>query len=264
MLYDIYESNQTEYSQGFKKVLIKTNKKVYTKQGYRVYKKEWGRNCTLFFDEDGKIIQSIEFDPDYNLKSKVFYAYDNDWQLSSIIKINPIQFPAVEVSNLLYNEDGNVKSETYNAFSKESAVCERKIYENYYERNKVTVKTNFFEDYLEEDESFFIIYDNDKRVLEEKCTKGLVGILWWDKFEYDDENKIVKKYSLDQNGEVERFYEEQTIKTEESITKKTITENGIKNKVMEIIKNKKGDWLEKRIFIDDVLHHTIKRIIEYY
>ena len=72
MLYDIYESNQTEYSQGFKKVLIKTNKKVYTKQGYRVYKKEWGRNCTLFFDEDGKIIQSIEFDPDYNLKSKVF------------------------------------------------------------------------------------------------------------------------------------------------------------------------------------------------
>jgi len=109
----------------------------------------------------------------------------------------------------------------------------------------------------------FLRYSENDKIIEEKAQTEN-ELLWWDKIEYDDEKNIVKRYSLNYYGEIESFTETQTIEKENSILIKKKTEKGLEKRFIEIIKNKKGDWIIKRVFINGNHHHTTKREIVYY
>lgn len=263
MFYEDYQLKQAEYSQGFKKVSIITEKLIYFKDFFGVDKKLWGRNCDLFFNEKGKLIQSIELDPDYNSKSKLVYAYDSEGQLTSIVKINPHNFPAVELSNFKYNEDGKIEKEISFTFHNESAEVYTAEDEYYYEGERITIITTTGLYDFRGDNEIFLKYDDKKRIIEQKA-KQKGEQLSWEKFEYEEEKNIEKNLSFDYFGKIIGFSETQTIVGENSLTILKKTEKGVEKRFIEFIKNAKGDWLKKWVYIDDVLHHIIKREIVYY
>lgn len=215
-------------------------------------------NYELYFNKEGRLVHSIH--NEYINKRKCTYGYNRFGKLTTIIDLYSSNNEVYSTSNLKYDKMGRIEKEV------EDIVGIKKVEINY------TYGENFkciflpSTDERDDDAHFYEYYNEKKQLIEKKAYRNNneEDLIWWIKFEYDENGNNITEYDLNIDGSVDCVY------------KLFLPVNGLRSGFKSISKdktyvrdikhtfNERGDWISEVLMNDGEPLIYYERNIEYY
>lgn len=261
MFYEDYISAQNQYAKGIFQIKQDTyNPKVEIQNEPALHMNKVSLSFRFTFSREGNLLEKIE--ESSKGKSRLQFFYNNSNQLIRIVKSELYSNKLLGETTLSYNCNNKVELETYTEYESYNSVKIEQQIHNYSE-NIDTIRYTSDSDFFENG-TYTVCYDNKNRIIEEKLERDIDGIVYWNKFEFDDKANTIKTFDINEDsGKTELCYLETLNEKNIEISYECFEGKGWKKQFHHEY-DKNGNWVQMHSFIDDTLQYHIIREITYY
>lgn len=261
MFYEDYISAQNQYANGIYQIKQETfNPKVDIQNEPALYMNRVSLSFRFTFSKEGNLLEKIE--ESSKGKSKLQFFYNNSNHLIRIAKSELNTNKLLGETTISYNGNNKVELETYTEYEPFNSIKIEQQKHNYSE-NIETIRYTSDSEFFENG-TYTVLHDNLNRIIEEKLERDSDGIVYWNKFEFDDKSNTIKTFDIDEEtGKYELCYLETLNERNLEISCECFEDNGWK-KHFHYENDKNGNWVQMHSYIDDTLQYHIIREITYY
>ena len=218
-------------------------------------------NYDLYFDKDGMLLQSMHFEKE--MPYKIIFCYDRKRILVKTVKLAQFKNELSEICDFIYDDQNRIITEKcryiYYSYGGGESVSENI---HTYTENKEEILMKSEDD---DDCTFYLIYDEKHRVIEDKGIHNDGDLVWWNKYIYNEEGVLQKQISLNGNGDEEDgIYEYFTSNNGEKDGYKYTSKDSNYLREYTYEYNEKKAWVKQTMFTDGEPKIFYERAIEYY
>lgn len=260
MFLDEYEKYYDHYEPGIKKISIRsTYPKIDRRKIELRMEKSYG-NYDLVFNQKGVLLHSVHIEKNKNYK--IFYGYNCNGKLVSANQLMSNTNELLEISEFSYDESGRPSKEMCRSFEYNSYPPVISEYNHSY---KGAVKeTLITSDDYDDDYMIYSTFNVQNNLVAVKAIRGGDELIFWFKYEYANNEIIVRKISLDSNGNQDGLYEFLSPNNDVSTGYKYTSDKESYLREVSFEYNEKGHWINQILITDGDPKYFYDRSIEYY
>ena len=255
-----FKKYNSQYELGIKTISFRSSYPKILKEPIDLKLEKSFDNYDLFFNSKGLLLHSIHTEKRNNFK--VIYGYNRKGSLISIMKLISEINELDSLSEFEYDNKGRIETERVRSFYNTGWNDTTEYIHTYTDNTEEIFITCDNEE--EEDGTFYYTYDNKKRIIEEKAIRGENEFIYWNKNEYDEDDNLIREFSLDENGEPAGVYEFLPVKNGLISGYNYKSKDGSYRRDYLFTLNEKGHWTNQVMLTDGEPRYFYDRTIEYY